>query len=238
MKNIILIVLLCFSNYAFSQFAKIVDADGYVNLRAGAGIKSKIIGRINSGDFVFIYSNNFDKDKWVDVKYPNGDNIIRGYIHKSRLRLLSSYTKIPFTQKKNNFFYFFNKDLELGLAVGIEKFNIQKHISKFTIVKDGNMTVFEKYNGKTVYGIDIESPYSNYISIKAKFGSKIIQIPREDFENLFNANEGDLYMKVNYDVDTNSLYFTSSNSDGYLSYNLLYVIKKDGSFTRKIVPLN
>ncbi len=238
MKNVVLIVMLCISNYALCQFAKIVDADGYVNLRAGAGIKSKIIGRINSGDFVYIYSNNFNREKWINVKYPNGDNIIKGYVHKSRLRLLNSYTKIPFTQKEKHFFYFINKDLELGLAVGIEKFNIQKYISKFTIVKYDNEQVYEKYNGKTVYGIDIEPPYSNYISIKAKFGSKIIQIPREDFENLFNANEGDLYMKVNYDVDTNSLYFTSSNSDGYLSYNLLYIIKKDGSFTRKIVPLN
>lgn len=64
-----------------SEFAKIVDKDGYVNMREKNNTTSKILSQIQSGKLVEILEQ---KDEWWLVLYDNK----KGYIHKSRLRLV------------------------------------------------------------------------------------------------------------------------------------------------------
>ncbi|MDO6676589.1 SH3 domain-containing protein [Tenacibaculum sp. 1_MG-2023] len=64
-----------------SEFAKIVDKDGYVNMREKSNTTSKILSQIQSGKLVEILEQ---KDEWWLVLYDNK----KGYIHKSRLRLV------------------------------------------------------------------------------------------------------------------------------------------------------
>lgn len=61
--------------------AKIVDNDGYVNMRKEKSKHAKIIIKVESGEHVTILNQ---KEDWWFVLYKNK----RGYIHKSRLKLI------------------------------------------------------------------------------------------------------------------------------------------------------
>ncbi|WP_417785778.1 SH3 domain-containing protein, partial [Tenacibaculum sp.] len=59
------------------EFAKIVDKDGYVNMREKNNTTSKILSQIQSGSLVKVLDQ---KDEWWLVLYEDK----KGYIHKSR----------------------------------------------------------------------------------------------------------------------------------------------------------
>ena len=58
MKKILLVFIL-FSTSIYGQFYKIVDKDGYVNLRDKPNSMSKIVFKIKSGEYVTCTSINF-----------------------------------------------------------------------------------------------------------------------------------------------------------------------------------
>jgi uncharacterized protein YgiM (DUF1202 family) len=84
---------------SFAQFAKIVDKDGYVNLRENPDIKSKIIGKINSDEIVYASEPDATNKNWMNVYY---NDKTAGYIYSSKVKLLDSYeTILPITNDEN-----------------------------------------------------------------------------------------------------------------------------------------
>jgi len=68
-------------------YGRVVDKDGYVNLRASNDLKSNIIGRITSGEdvrFVDMTQDEIEDAKMLKVRTKDGRI---GYVHSSRLRL-------------------------------------------------------------------------------------------------------------------------------------------------------
>lgn len=73
-------------------FGRVVDKDGYVNLRENADVKSTIIGRVSSGEDVIITDMTQDEietAKMLKIKTKDGR---KGHIHASRLKLYSRHT--------------------------------------------------------------------------------------------------------------------------------------------------
>ena len=68
-----------------SRYGRVVDKDGYVNLREGADLKSRIIGTISSNEVVQIIEmteKEIDTAKMLRVRTKDGK---MGYVHTSRL---------------------------------------------------------------------------------------------------------------------------------------------------------
>jgi len=73
-------------------YGRVVDKDGYVNLRASDDLKSNIIGRITSGEdvrFVDMTQDEIEVAKMLKVRTKDGRV---GYVHSSRLRLYIMHT--------------------------------------------------------------------------------------------------------------------------------------------------
>lgn len=73
-------------------YGRVVDKDGYVNLRESSDSKSNVIGRVSTGDDVRIIYKTQD-----DVEFGQMLNVVTkdgrvGYVHRSRLKLYSMYS--------------------------------------------------------------------------------------------------------------------------------------------------
>ena len=69
MRTLFIILFLLYFSNSFAQFAKVIDKDGYVNLRENANSKSKIIGRIESNEIVYISNKDNDDENWSYINF-------------------------------------------------------------------------------------------------------------------------------------------------------------------------
>jgi len=85
----LLLILLIFSDsQANERLARIVDKEGFTNVRAGQGLSFDIVDKVTTGDFFYCETES-DND-WLKVKllkWNSGDQIT-GYIHKSRIQII------------------------------------------------------------------------------------------------------------------------------------------------------
>lgn len=226
-------LLICAIHPCFAQFVEIVDKDGYVNLRRESNVKSEIVGQIKSGEIAYIF-NGDDFEQWQIVDYAiDSDSLLTGYIHQSRLKLLSSYEQIPAILSGENEAEFTLRNIEI--KVKTEAFDYDKnkhHIKTFQYAKYS----IEKYKGQEIWGTDGTTPRTHYQSIIIKIDGKKIEIPEKERENLFNPNAEST--TCYYDEKSKSLFITAMNSDGAGSYEVLFIIKNGKYLGRKIYLAN
>lgn len=222
---------LFFINPCFAQFAKIVDKDGFVNVRSGADAKSKIIGQIKSNEIVYIF-NGDDFDEWQIVDYATkNDRLLTGYVHHSRIKLLSTYEQIPsvFTTENEAEFTLRNIDVKIKTA----DFDYEKNKQNFKTVQYEKHAV-QQYKNQEVWGTDGTIPKTNYQSITIKIDGKTIEIPAKEMENLFNPNAEN--SECYYDEKNKKLFIISMNADGAGSYEVLFTIE-NGKYRGRSVYL-
>ena len=71
-----------------AYYGQINDPDGYTNVREQPNGKSRIIGRMNEGERFTVYPD--PKSQWWEVVV---DGSLTGYIHRSRVKLVSGELK-------------------------------------------------------------------------------------------------------------------------------------------------
>lgn len=229
-----LLVLLFFtvSHVAYAQFAKIIDKDGYVNVRKQATIASEIVSKIGADEIVYAFSDEKFGD-WVIVDYTNRQNEnITGYVHNSRIKLIESYEQISnvsFNESISNF-----KSKDVTVEIRSEKFDYDKNKRYFSSTKYENYTVEDKFKGQQVWGTDGMIPTSHYTSINATIKGRGIQIPEKEIENLFNVNNE--FAACYYDNQNDILYIISVNGDGAGGYAVLFRIEK-GKYQSRVVTM-
>ena len=201
---------------SFCTFAKIVDKDGYVNVREKANAKSKIIGTIKSSEVVYIFEDL--NTEWLDVQYKNENKDKSQYIHRSRLKYINTFEMIPATIYEDKEATFILRDIRVDIKV--KKFNYELNKKYFTEIKHKDGFILRKYRGKEMWGTDGTIPKNYYQSIIVTLGNKKIEIPQKDIEDLFNATNE--YAECYYDNTDNSLYLHLANSDGSGSYVVLF----------------
>ncbi|WP_428171465.1 SH3 domain-containing protein [Chryseobacterium rhizosphaerae] len=206
-KKIILLTAALSVQLSFAQFAKIVDEDGYVNVRENADANSKIIGKINSDEIVYIFED--DNKNWA--------NVSNGYIHNSRLKYIKSYQAVPPIVRDANKAIFKSGNIKVNIVSG--KFNFKENEKDFSSTLYGDF-----YKEQQVWGIDGTIPKTHYISITAQMGNKTIQIPAKEIENLFEINNKST--TCYYDRTNDILYISMLNSDGAGTYVALFTIEK------------
>lgn len=205
---------------SFCSFAKIVDKDGFVNVREKGNINSKIIAKIKSGEVVFVFEDL--ETEWLNINYRDeNDRKFNGYIHRSRIKYINTLENIPSAIENENGVNFILRDIVVEIKTA--KFNHEKNKKYFSKDEQG----IDNYKGKFMLGTE---GYSNeaktfYESITATIGNYTIHIPEKEIEDLFNANNN--YVECYFDQIDNSLYIHLSNSDGAASYVTLFKIQNN-----------
>lgn len=218
-KKIFLLTAALSVQLSFAQFAKVTDKDGYVNVRENADAKSKIVGKINSDEIVYIFES--------DPVHKNWANVTNGYIYSSRLKYIQSYQKIPPSVRDANKATFASGNIKVNIVSG--KFNFKENEKDFTSTLQGDF-----YKGQQVWGIDGTIPKTHYISITAQIGNKTIQIPAEEIENLFQIDNKST--TCYYDRENDTLYISMNNSEGAGSYVGLFIIEK-GQYKKRVLEI-
>lgn len=207
----------------FAQFAKIVDSDGYVNMREKADSKSKVVGKVKSGSIVCISAKGPESGNWSYVTFESQKERVfskhsSGYIHNSRLWQISDYLLIPSVGADAKEAKFACCGVEVGIKS--EKFDYQ-----------GNKRYFEKYEGYFAYKgkfalgcYGLFPPKSSYQSVQGFVGKRPFKVNKNLIENLFDINNE--AAECYYDNKAEVLYIILNNSDGSSSYNALLVVKE------------
>lgn len=231
-KYLLALLLLTISHFTYAQFAKIIDKDGYVNVRKQAKVTSEIVSKINTGEIVYAFPDEKLRD-WVIVDYTDRQNEnITGYVHHSRIKLIESYVKIPNTSFNDSIAKFISKDVTVEIRS--EKFDYKKNKRYFSSTEYEDYTVEDKFKGQQVWGTDGTIPTSHYTSIKATIKGRSLQIPEKEIENLFNINSA--FAACYYDNLNDILYITSVNGDGAGGYAVLFKIEK-GNYKARVVTM-
>jgi len=201
---------------SFCNFAVIVDKDGYVNVREKESANSKIIGKIKSGEVVFIFED-LDTD-WLNITF--GDDEKSGYIHRSRIKYIKDFDKIPSVDSHDYKAIFHLNNIDIDIETDDFDYDSNKKYFSETAKED---FIIKKYKDREMWGTDGTIPQSYYQSITVKIGRQEIEIPEKDIEDLFNPNNN--YTECYYDKSSNTIYIHLSNSDGSGSYVALFKIE-------------
>lgn len=224
-------------NYA--QFARVNDADGFVNVRIEPNTKSKIAGKIVDSEIVYLTDDELSDTNWKYAYYESkSKKEVSGYIHSSRLKMLSDFVEIDYLKTEKSVAFFMNTDEKIQIEIGIQSFNAARSIDKFS-KKDG---FYYAYKNKTIWGTDGNLPNSSYKFIKVKISGIETEVPKESLENLFQPTiieklNDFKFIQINYDKGNDVLYISSLNSDGAGSYVVLFVFEK-GNFKefKTVIP--
>lgn len=228
MRKVVLHILcfMFFGQYLFAQeypLAVIVDGDGYVNVRNRALNK---IGRLSAGEIVFISDTNRE---WYNIEHSNGedgDEILNGFIHKTRLLSVSSYMEIPPVSDSANEIVLQKDSIKVRLT-GTKFVLGNRSISKLP-----DSEVIEKIDDRPVWGEDGGIPKTEYKSIEITIADKHLFLPKEAYLNTYNPAL--FNTKVYYDSNNKYLYICSLNSDGAGGYLVLWLIQ-NGQYRRRYI---
>jgi hypothetical protein len=86
--RLLLILLIFTDSQANERLARVIDKDGFTNVRAGQGLSFDIVDKVTTDDFFYCESEN--KNEWIKVKllkWNSGDQVT-GYIHKSKIQII------------------------------------------------------------------------------------------------------------------------------------------------------
>ncbi|WP_223605855.1 hypothetical protein [Chryseobacterium sp. OSA05B] len=221
-NKIILLAAILGFQFSWAQFAKIVDKDGYVNLRKEADGKSDIVGKINSDEILYIFSPE-DHKNWLNADYTDKNGkTLSGYIHSSRIKYIESYQSVPAVSINENKAVLNSKNITVTIVS--EPFNYKENKKYFSTTNHNGYKVEDQFKGQPIWGTDGTIPQTHYKSISVKMDGKTLQIPPKEIENLFNINTESA--ACYFDSEHETLYINMVNSDGAGGYAVLFTIEK------------
>jgi hypothetical protein len=245
MKKLIVILFSLFILSAQAQLAVINDPDGFVNVRETGTIKSKIVGRLNTGD-IFLYDDEDNNKAWRNIYYSPEKNMlfspidgkatslkpgyITGFVHLGGVTPIETLSKMKY---KKSFGYIGTNDT-ITFTIKIRPFISKRH--KIKTSKDGcvncNENFLDRIDGKKPWGVDGNLPKKEIYSILLFIDRKPIIIPLESYNDLFEAHPENF--NVYYDNQRNIYLYMPNNSDGAGGYDVVWVIKDDKLVRRYI----
>ncbi|OXA88335.1 hypothetical protein [Flavobacterium hercynium] len=229
--------LLSFISHA--QLAVIYDKDGYVNVRQGETVKSKVIEKIIEGQvfFISLYEDPEPKGEWLKVWLPvNPDPKIKeflryksineeGFIHKSRILYLNELKKLNLLNQNANKSTLKKDNLQVD--VEIKAFDKTKHtISR---IKDGGYIIDNKSD---FWGFSNSIPRNEFKSIKIIQNNNTYNFPKEALAHLYDLNVEftSLFLGKN-----GELYLIVSGGDGSESYEIIWCLKNNRIFSMTVM---
>ena len=226
MKHLLILFFLLTTN-AFAQgpsgdYAVVKDKDGYVNIRAKENVKSKIVGTLPNNTLVYEFlDEEFNPSNWVHID--------SGYVHKSRLKMISEFPSIGKGKEQGNSITIAGKGISVTLIK--QPFDKTKHkITKKDLGGYDQLII----DGKEIYGGDDSLPQDHYKNITVTINGKNVPIPKSAYDDLYEIGIWDTNNFAYYDKEDDILYIIAYNGDGTNAYKVCWQIVK-GEYKTRIV---
>ena len=227
MKHLLILFFLlttnAFAQGPFGDYAVVKDKDGYVNIRAKENAKSQIVGTLPANTLVNVYF-------WEDEPTPpNWIAVDKGYVHKSRLKMISEFPSIGKGKEQGNSITIAGK----GISVTLTKQPFDKTKHKITKKKHKEYSEYI-IDGKRVQGLDNDEflPKDHYKSITVTINGKNVPIPKSAYDDLYEI----FYFSssIYYDEEAEALYIFAHNSEASFVYQVCWQIVK-GEYKTRII---
>ena len=234
MKHLFILFFLLTTN-AFAQgpigdYAVVKDKDGYVNIRAKESVKSKIVGTLPNNTLVY---GLFDttQDETGEEIFFNWIAVDKGYVHKSRLKMIGEFPSIGKGKEQGNSITIAGKGISVTITT--QKFDKTKH--KITKKKHKEYSEYI-IDGKRAQGLDgdLFLPEDHYKSIIVTINGKNVPIPKSAYDDLYEVAMYTDNNAVYYDKEEDTIYIIAHNGSGAFSYEVCWQIVK-GEYKTRIV---
>ena len=228
MKHLLILFFLlttnAFAQGPFGDYAVVKDKEGYVNIRAKETVKSKIVGTLPNNTLVYEFlDEEFNPSNWVHID--------SGYVHKSRLKMISEFPSIGKGKEQGNSITIAGKGISVTLTQ--QKFDKTKH--KITKKKHKEYSEYI-IDGKRAQGLDggLFLPENHYKSITVTINGKNVPIPKSAYDDLYEVWVHPYNNMVYYDKEDDVLYIFVRCGDGAFSYEVCWQIVK-GEYKTRII---
>ncbi|WP_212002846.1 SH3 domain-containing protein [Chitinophaga sp. HK235] len=225
MKYISGLILMLWAQQACAQMALVQDKDGYTNIRKNAGISQTVIGKVLDGDIVFLLE---PEGEWYNIDYYHKGEISGGFIHRSRVKTIDTFEKIPAKEQTDNRAVFQKDSIKVMLTA--KPFVLKDNTVQYAT--QDNVRYVDKINHQPYYGSDGGLPTRQYGSLVIQYGKRNIPVPDSVIRGLYQPNME--LTAVNYDRKNDRLYITADNSDGAGHYSLLWLFEH-GIYVRRVL---
>lgn len=194
------------------DFLKVVeDADGYTNLRAGASLEAKIVGKVLSGGPVFAEPEA--KSGFHLVYLDREDGETERYLHGSRLKPVNRWKTIAPEGATGRLSHktFLAEVSATGFDAGAHR--ISRNADGMTLV-----------DGKVPWGQDGGEPRRG-LKLSVSIGGRKVEIPAAATENLYEPNLETLVLLTPGDP-AGRAFLMMQNSDGAGGYVVVWAFEK------------
>ena len=234
MKHLLILFFLlttnAFAQGPFGDYAVVKDKDGYVNIRAKESVKSKIVGTLPNNTLVY---GLFDttQDETGEEIFFNWIAVDKGYVHKSRLKMIGEFPSIGKGKEQGNSITIAGKGISVTITT--QKFDKTKH--KITKKKHKEYSEYI-IDGKSAQGLDggLFLPENHYKSITVTINGKNVPIPKSAYDDLYEVWVHPYNNMVYYDKEDDVLYIFVRCGDGAFSYEVCWQIVK-GEYKTRII---
>ena len=234
MKHLFILFLLlstnAFAQGPFGDYAVVKDKDGYVNIRAKENVKSKIVGTLPNNTLVYALFDTTEDETGEEIFF-NWIAVDKGYVHKSRLKMIGEFPSIGKGKEKGNSITIAGKGISVTITT--QKFDKTKH--KITKKKHKEYSEYI-IDGKSAQGLDgdLFLPEDHYKSIIVTINGKNVPIPKSAYDDLYEVAMYTDNNAVYYDKEEDTIYIIAHNGSGAFSYEVCWQIVK-GEYKTRII---
>ena len=214
MKYLFSLVFLLSALFALGQrdyhsFAVINDPDGYTNVRSGPGSQHEVIGKVLEGEvFLVDASGSESENTWKQITLVLSGDLkqLSGYMHQSRIQMLSDLTLI--------------KDIE----VQIKPFNENLYRFEYQTESGAKMVIHQK-TGDFFWGTDGSLPRRAYERLTFTYCGRTYSVAPSILANYFEPSPSWHYAYVD---GAGNAYIIADNSDGAGGYTVVFSLNEQG----------
>ena len=235
MKHLFILLLLlttnAFAQGPFGDYAVVKDKDGYVNIRAKENVKSKIVGTLPNNTLVYGLFDTTHDETGEEIFF-NWIAVDKGYVHKSRLKMIGKFPSIGKGKEKETENSITIAEKGISVTLTRQPFDKTKH--KITKKKH---KYYEELiiDGKSAQGTDTSFiPEDHYKSIIVTINGKNVSIPKSAYDDLYEVAMYTDNNAVYYDKEEDTIYIIAHNGSGANAYEVCWQIVK-GEYKTRII---
>ena len=233
MKHLFILFLLLttntFAQGPFGDYAVVKDKDGYVNIRAKENVKSKIVGTLPNNTLVYTLFDTTDDETGEEI-FLNWLYVDKGYVHKSRLKIINEFPSIGKGKKKETENSITIAEKGISVTLTRQLFDKTKHKITKKKHKDYEELIID---GKRAQGADF-IPENHYKSIVVNINGKNVSIPKSAYDDLYQVAMYTENNAVYYDKEEDTIYIIAHNGSGAYAYEVCWQIVK-GEYKTRII---
>ena len=233
MKHLLILFFLlttnAFAQGPFGDYAVVKDKDGYVNIRAKENVKSKIVGTLPNNTLVYTLFDTTDDETGEEI-FLNWLYVDKGYVHKSRLKIINEFPSIGKGKKKETENSITIAEKGISVTLTRQLFDKTKHKITKKKHKDYEELIID---GKRAQGASF-IPENHYKSIVVNINGKNVSIPKSAYDDLYQVAMYTENNAVYYDKEEDTIYIIAHNGSGAYAYEVCWQIVK-GEYKTRII---